>query len=225
MSDTYNMPEHGWTCFHCGETFTTPGAAREHFGPTPNAEPGCVIKVQPGGERGLLNALRKAESELAAYRNEDQALAREIAAMQSRHYDALMSAEEAGYARGLRDFMKVEQQRDELLTALKKCKSAAHSVLIAGGDYGDDLSDYGLRKLLKDANDQATAVIEKISAGETDKGYCAESTRLCECRRNGELSKHCQFDQAAAGWPTQVPTEIKAGAVMKVGELSKEHQQ
>lgn len=122
MSDTYNMPEHGWTCFHCGETFTTPGAAREHFGPTPNAEPGCVIKVQPGGERGLLSALRKAEKELAAYRDEDQTLAREITAMQSRHYDALMSAEEAGYARGLRDFMKVEQQRNRLLIALKRCK-------------------------------------------------------------------------------------------------------
>lgn len=25
-SDTYQKPEHGWTCFHCGETFTTGSA-------------------------------------------------------------------------------------------------------------------------------------------------------------------------------------------------------
>lgn len=35
MDDTYPMPKHGWTCFHCGETFKTPGKAREHFGRTP----------------------------------------------------------------------------------------------------------------------------------------------------------------------------------------------
>lgn len=33
MSDKdYLKPEHGWTCFHCGETFTTPGSARDHWG-------------------------------------------------------------------------------------------------------------------------------------------------------------------------------------------------
>lgn len=25
--ETYPMPKHGWTCFHCGETFTTVGSA------------------------------------------------------------------------------------------------------------------------------------------------------------------------------------------------------
>lgn len=101
--DTYPMPAHGWTCFHCGETFTTPGSAREHFGATPSAEPGCCIKVQLGGERGLLSALRKAEARLASYMDEDTLLHRELYSLQSRHADALMSAEEAGYARGLRD--------------------------------------------------------------------------------------------------------------------------
>lgn len=105
QQDTYPMPEHGWTCFHCGETFTTPGSAREHFGPTPNAEPGCLIKVRLGGERGLLNALRKAEKRLAMHMDEDSELARVMYAMQSRHADALMAAEEAGYARGVRDGM------------------------------------------------------------------------------------------------------------------------
>lgn len=59
-AEVYGAPLHGWTCFHCGETFHTPGAARDHFGPTPASAPGCIIKA--GEERGLLMALRKAEA-------------------------------------------------------------------------------------------------------------------------------------------------------------------
>jgi hypothetical protein len=114
MNDAYSAPEHGWTCFHCGETFKTPGAARDHFGVTPNAEPGCLIKVQLGGERGLLMALRKAETLLARYMEEDTDLYRALHSMQGRHCDALMCAEDSGYARGLKDYMKIEEQRDEL---------------------------------------------------------------------------------------------------------------
>lgn len=29
---TYPRPDRGWTCFHCGETFHTPGGAALHFG-------------------------------------------------------------------------------------------------------------------------------------------------------------------------------------------------
>lgn len=57
-----------WTCFHCGETFTTPGSARDHFGATPENVAGCLIDrvaLEEGGKpergRGLLMALRKAE--------------------------------------------------------------------------------------------------------------------------------------------------------------------
>jgi hypothetical protein len=58
---TYPMPEHGWTCFHCGETFTTPGGARLHFGTTPDAKPGCYLKVELGDERGWLARIRELE--------------------------------------------------------------------------------------------------------------------------------------------------------------------
>lgn len=34
--DTYPAPRHGWTCFHCGETFKTEEGARIHFGETPS---------------------------------------------------------------------------------------------------------------------------------------------------------------------------------------------
>lgn len=61
MTDTYKAPLQGWTCFHCGETFTTAGAAQDHFGVVPSADPACRIKV--GEERGLVMALRKLEAE------------------------------------------------------------------------------------------------------------------------------------------------------------------
>ena len=103
--DTYNAPQHGWTCFHCGETFTTLGSARDHFGFDPSADAGCRIKI--GAERGLLMALRKAEDEIARRRHDDgpvvAAIIDEMRRMQSRHSDALRAAEEAGYERGLRD--------------------------------------------------------------------------------------------------------------------------
>lgn len=54
-------PEGGWHCFHCGEHLTTVGAARDHFGASPSATPGCFIKVEVGDERGWLMEIRKLE--------------------------------------------------------------------------------------------------------------------------------------------------------------------
>lgn len=104
-TDTYQMPPNGWTCFHCGETFTTVGAARIHFGADQSAQPGCMEKVAVGAERGLLMALRKAEERIARYMEEDTDLHRALYRLQSQQSDALRDAEEAGYARGLRDGM------------------------------------------------------------------------------------------------------------------------
>jgi hypothetical protein len=55
--------DRSWNCFHCGETFTTIGSARDHFGATPDREPGCLIRVKYGDECGLEMELRKSESE------------------------------------------------------------------------------------------------------------------------------------------------------------------
>jgi hypothetical protein len=57
----YTMPKNGWTCYHCGETFTTWGSAEDHFGATPAAAAACKIKV--GDEFGLVMELRKAEAD------------------------------------------------------------------------------------------------------------------------------------------------------------------
>jgi hypothetical protein len=61
------MPKGGWTCFHCDQTFTTPGAAEDHFGATPGRKPACLIKL--GGELGLVMELRKAEALAEEYLN------------------------------------------------------------------------------------------------------------------------------------------------------------
>lgn len=53
---TYPAPQHGWTCFHCGETFTRYGDAMLHFGRYPSATPACQLDV------GVLMDLRAAEA-------------------------------------------------------------------------------------------------------------------------------------------------------------------
>lgn len=117
--DFYQKPEHGWTCFHCGETFTTLGTARDHFGFDPSAEPGCRIKV--GAERGLLMALRKAEKECAdawfAIHNETTDAAKAYYAASARHQEQLRTAEEAGYERGIRDAQEAIATAEAALTA------------------------------------------------------------------------------------------------------------
>lgn len=47
-SPTYTPPAHGWTCFHCGETFKTPGTARLHFGETTAASEMPGHRPAPG---------------------------------------------------------------------------------------------------------------------------------------------------------------------------------
>jgi hypothetical protein len=104
-ADTYPQPKDGWVCFHCGERFTTPGSARDHFGFEPSSEPGCRIKL--GAERGLLMALRRAEEEAARLSillvEECSDVAKAWHAASARHAGQLITAEEAGYERGLRD--------------------------------------------------------------------------------------------------------------------------
>lgn len=113
--DTYTTPKHGWTCFHCGETFTTVGAARDHFGADPLAEPGCRIKA--GAERGLLMALRRVEAELYEYRIDAiEALRTTIRNAERISLDRhllVRDAEEDGYAKGLEDGMRMSAQQNE----------------------------------------------------------------------------------------------------------------
>lgn len=99
-------PDHGWTCFHCGDTFMDEGQARIHFGCDEGAIPGCILRMQPG-EHGLLRKMRELEKQLAevTYQlfEQDSATDRYLANIESEHASAVTRAEEASYAKGLRD--------------------------------------------------------------------------------------------------------------------------
>ncbi len=81
LEKAQRKPEVSWTCFHCGETFTTVGSAADHFGESPDREPGCLIDrvaLEEGGKpergRGLLMALRKEEAYNRKLRAENEKL-------------------------------------------------------------------------------------------------------------------------------------------------------
>jgi hypothetical protein len=87
---TYPAPKHGWTCFHCGETFKKPGAARDHFGPTPDWSPLCIER-KTVANCDLLDRARSAEKySLECQKSRDEAneeaeaLACELSALRNR---------------------------------------------------------------------------------------------------------------------------------------------
>ncbi len=127
--DTYPMPAHGWTCFHCGETFTTPGSARDHFGCEPCADPACRIKV--GEERGLVMALRKAEKELERYRVEDSDA--------DRHFHAMRARAEAAESQIAERDAEIARLRE----ALAPFAGAAVVAIYSGDEFlGKHVADY-----------------------------------------------------------------------------------
>jgi hypothetical protein len=92
----------GWVCFYCGERFTDYQRAKDHFGQEIlfNAA-ACQIKA--GYEYNLVLRIRTMEVQLARYRNEDSDTDRLMHKMQTDHDQALIRAEENGYAKGLKD--------------------------------------------------------------------------------------------------------------------------
>lgn len=106
-SDTYTPPEHGWTCFHCGENFpgTRAGekAAREHFSKTPLLPPECLEAASPARKLARRARLaearvRSAEREYENLLNTHLALAEEMRQLRrvlnaSRFGNSLMAAD------------------------------------------------------------------------------------------------------------------------------------
>lgn len=97
-NDKMSAPDHGWTCFHCGEhfpsTFKGQQSARIHFGDSPIEQPACLIDAR---------AFRAMQDLLKRYQSEDTELHREIFRMRAQHATALRDEEEKGYSRGLRE--------------------------------------------------------------------------------------------------------------------------
>ncbi len=91
VPETHTMPVAGWCCYHCGETFTTRGSAADHFGATPDREPGCLIRVKYGDERGLEMELRKREASEDEWRQRALAAedALEVAQIQVSEFEAI----------------------------------------------------------------------------------------------------------------------------------------
>ena len=81
-----------WRCFHCDQVFTEREAAEAHFGTSVLCAPLCQVYG---------TTVRNLENELSRYRAEDTDLHRQIAHLKTAHTQALMRAEEAGYAKGL----------------------------------------------------------------------------------------------------------------------------
>lgn len=97
-----------WRCFHCDEVFTDFSATKDHFGFEPSHDPACRIKM--GGERSLIEALRRAEKDAAdawaAIHDETTEAAKAYYAQMTRHRQQLIAAEQAGYDRGVDDCRK-----------------------------------------------------------------------------------------------------------------------
>jgi len=102
------MTRKTWRCFFCDEVFTRHEDALEHFGRDDACEadaPACKIAAHEGH---LIRYIRKLENELSRYMSEDSDVMRSIMTLEFEHKRALIREEEKGYARGLRDGMKVE---------------------------------------------------------------------------------------------------------------------
>jgi hypothetical protein len=87
-------PGSAWTCFHCGETFTERNTAALHFGTHESQQPACTIDIV---------AFRQLEARKDRYAEEDADIHRQMHRMGCDHQLALRRAEEAGYARALKD--------------------------------------------------------------------------------------------------------------------------
>lgn len=83
-----------WRCFHCNEVFSDPKEAATHFGTVQGASAVCTIKA---------DEIRHMEWCLSKYRQEDTDLHQQIAHLQNERHTECQRAEEAGYAKGLRD--------------------------------------------------------------------------------------------------------------------------
>ncbi len=147
-----------WRCFHCGDSFTKEqfAHAREHFGRDEGETPVCLMRVP--GESGLIAALRKAQDELANWRAESDPLTRAIECQAADYEQRLIREEEKGYARGLKDYTKVEMERDILRAAMclvlpifERGNASYHAMQCTRKDKADCPTLGPLVKLVRDA--------------------------------------------------------------------------
>lgn len=113
-----------WRCFHCDAVFTEFNLARIHFGPSYMCKPACQVDAEQ---------MRQLEATLAAYRNEDTELHRQMHGMQAAHQAALRREEERGYARAVTDTKRMLRKAQDYLLA-GDVASAVHELRDICGD-------------------------------------------------------------------------------------------
>jgi hypothetical protein len=119
--DSEGNPVHGWTCFHCTETFKTIGEARDHFGYDSDEKPACLIKA--GQERGLVMALRQAQKERDSAMQMLCNVAKQAKGITPFDLDSfiemLHEAEAAGFDRGRATPMTEDEKEKDILQILR----------------------------------------------------------------------------------------------------------
>ncbi len=156
-----------WRCFHCDESFSDRDAAADHFGHYETDRPACKL------DGGLVKMLREQEAELRRYRQDDSDMARLYYALGGEHHLAKQRAEEAGYAKGLKDAAPYMPDREE--------KIAAQDARIAGLEALRERYEKALRDLAN--NDEV--VPETRPTGRTYlDGYDAATFDCAEIARS-----------------------------------------
>lgn len=189
-----------WRCFHCGDTFTKEqlAHAREHFGRDEGEIPVCLMRVP--GESGLIAALRKAQDELASWRAECDPLTRAIEAQAADYEQRLIREEEKGYARGLKDYTKVEAERDRLKADLTELHKRTDDIQ-AGAGRAWDRSVELERELAelraacepfvyyaeRHPNAPGSGIVNQIWVAGAERGMGARQPTVNDCRRLAAL--------------------------------------
>ncbi len=111
-----------WRCFHCDAVFTIAQDAQLHFGKSPLVEPLCQVDQV---------RYREMQDTLATYVAEDTDLHREVHRAQHQGIEAARKAEEAGYAKGLNDYQKLNEGASLALEALVLCNESLISCQVS----------------------------------------------------------------------------------------------
>ena len=124
--DTYLAPEDGWVCFHCGERFMNEHNARLHFGPMPDAEPGCVMKLLSEDKR-LLIKIRKLQSIIDDLREQNEQLDYEGGLASSIKHEL---SEQFNGAKTVREaWFQYESMEGRALAAEERLEALLHDVV------------------------------------------------------------------------------------------------
>lgn len=113
-----DAPAIEWRCFHCDEVFADQSSAAIHFGTHVRHYPVCTIDAAKYREMELL---------VERHQEEDGPIHRLMHRQASEHAQALRRAEEAGYAKALKDTNYTEVTPGDAEAVYKKCKGRGYT--------------------------------------------------------------------------------------------------